>query len=110
VNDRSRLRALLVDDDNDFRESLAVLVEREGFEVRGATLLAEARKLIGEEEPDLVLVDLQLPDGDGLDLLRDEELCAHCDIIVITGNASFESAVTAAGRHRLPHRRWTAAA
>ncbi|HEV8479706.1 MAG TPA: sigma-54 dependent transcriptional regulator [Candidatus Eisenbacteria bacterium] len=95
MSERSHLRALLVDDDTDFRDSLATLVEREGFDVRGAASLAEARKLMAEEEPDVVLADLQLPDGDGLELLRDEELCARCDIIVITGNASFESAVDA---------------
>jgi len=41
MSERSHLRALLVDDDTDFRDSLATLVEREGFDVRGAASLAE---------------------------------------------------------------------
>jgi len=93
--ERTRLRALLVDDDEDFRDSLSTLVEREGYEVRGSASLAEARRLILEEAPDVVLVDLHLPDGDGMEVLRDEELCQNCEIVVITGNATLESAVAA---------------
>jgi DNA-binding NtrC family response regulator len=93
--DKTRFRALLVDDDEAFRDSLAMLVEREGFEVRACASLAEARRLIADEEPEVVLVDLKLPDGEGLELLRDDEMCTNCEVIVITGNATVESAVAA---------------
>jgi two-component system, NtrC family, response regulator AtoC len=91
----ARLAALVVEDDPEFRASLAALVEREGFEVREAGSLAEARQRLGESHPDLVLADLGLPDGDGLELLRDEALAAECEFIVVTGNATVDSAVEA---------------
>jgi len=88
-----RPRALVIDDDRDFRESLELLVEREGFAVRGAGSLAEARAALAEGAPDVVLVDLVLADGDGLELVRDEEVQARSEVVVITGHASVDSAV-----------------
>jgi two-component system response regulator AtoC len=95
------LSALIVDDDEDFRESLAELVSREGHSVRQAASLAQARKLLTDDPADVLLVDLVLPDGNGIELLNDEEVaerCAvvgRCEIVVITGNATVESAVEA---------------
>ena len=91
----ARLSALVVDDDAGFRESLATLVAREDFDVREAASLADARRCMREAHADLVLVDLGLPDGNGLELLRDEELSIGSEFIVITGNASVDSAVRA---------------
>jgi len=85
--------ALIVDDDRGFRESLELLVEREGFAVRGAESLREARAVLAEAAPDVVLVDLVLADGDGLELVRDEEVQARSEVVVITGHASVDSAV-----------------
>src|SRR5688572_18690355 len=90
-----RLSALIVEDDEIFRESLGQLVSREGFKVREAMTLKEARQLLSEEIYDLVLVDLGLPDGSGIELLRDEQRPAGSEFIVITGNATIESAVAA---------------
>jgi DNA-binding NtrC family response regulator len=90
-----RLSALIVDDDTDFRDSLGLLVEREGFEVRAAGDLRTARERLAESTPDAVLVDLGLPDGDGMDLLRDATPETDPEFIVVTGNASLESAVRA---------------
>jgi two-component system response regulator AtoC len=87
--------ALVVDDDGDFRASLALLVEHEGFAVRQAGSVAEARARLAEAPADAVLVDLQLPDGDGLELVRDEQIGAAPAFVVVTGNASVESAVGA---------------
>jgi len=87
--------ALVVDDDENFRDSLGLLVAREGYEVRVAGGLDEARGRLAESCPDVVLVDLGLPDGSGLDLLRDEQAAASSEFIVITGNATVESAVEA---------------
>ena len=63
--------ALIVDDDADHLEGLAELVAREGFTTRTATTLAEARAAIAEAVPDVVLTDLVLPDGNGLELRCD---------------------------------------
>jgi DNA-binding NtrC family response regulator len=89
------LTALIVDDDARFRESLSLLVAREGFEVVEASSYKEALERLDDGCPDVVLVDLVLPDGQGLDLVRDPRLADICEFIVITGNASVESAVQA---------------
>jgi DNA-binding NtrC family response regulator len=86
-------KALIVDDEFDFRESLRALVEREGFEVTTAGTVGEARSRLAEGAPDVVLVDIVLPDGNGLDLVRDEEVAARSELVVVTGHASIESAV-----------------
>ncbi len=90
-----RFSALIVDDDAGFRESLAMLVAREDFEVREADGLEAARTQIEEHPPDVMLLDLGLPDGDGTALLHDESVRAGSEIIVVTGNASVPSAVQA---------------
>jgi len=92
---KDRLSALIVEDDEIFRESLGQLVSREGFKVQQAMSLKQARQLLTEEIFDLVLVDLGLPDGSGIELLRDEDRVPGCEFIVITGNATVESAVAA---------------
>jgi DNA-binding NtrC family response regulator len=71
-------------------------VERGGFEVLQATTLAEARRHLAERRVDVVFVDLGLPDGHGLELIRQEETPeSRPDVVVITGNATVESAVDA---------------
>ena len=87
-------RALLVEDDADFRASLARLVERENFTVLEAGSLKEARALLSEDPPDVAFVDPMLPDGSGLDLLS-EEYSPRPDFVVVTGNATVRSAVEA---------------
>jgi DNA-binding NtrC family response regulator len=89
------LTALIVDDDADFRASLALLVGAEGFDVREAGSLSAALEVLAQWRPDVALVDLGLPDGDGIELLRDEPSAASSEFIVVTGNATLESAVRA---------------
>jgi DNA-binding NtrC family response regulator len=104
--DLSRFSALVVDDDQGFRTSLGMLVGREGFEVREAENLAQARDRLVENAADVVLVDRSLPDGDGIELIGDERLSADSEFVVITGQASVDSAVQAlrCRRPRLPHK------
>jgi DNA-binding NtrC family response regulator len=97
-----RLSALVIDDDREFRESMALLVEREGFAVRQAGSLASARERLAEAPADFVLVDLSLPDGDGLELAADDA-AAPSAFVVITGNASVDSAVDALRRGALDY-------
>ena len=91
----ARLTALVVEDDDGFRDSLAALVAREDFDVVQAASRAEALAALAEHPPDVAFIDLVLPDGDGMALLHDESASAHCEFVVITGNASVESAVSA---------------
>jgi DNA-binding NtrC family response regulator len=89
------LRALIVDDDVDFAKSLAALVEREGFSVSTASSIKEARASIANGPPVLITADLHLPDGSGIDLLREVESVADCDVVVISGQATLDSAIEA---------------
>lgn len=84
-------RALLVDDDPNVLLPFSELVEREGFETSVASTLADARALIGAQAPDVILIDLVLPDGSGMDLLRD--LDHRTQVVLITGHASVDTAV-----------------
>src|SRR5687768_6993362 len=85
-------RALVVDDDPEIVDVLCEFVEREGFVVARAGTLEEAREEIAGSPPDIVLVDINLPDGSGLDLLEGLEP-ADPEIVLITGHASVETAV-----------------
>jgi two-component system, NtrC family, response regulator HydG len=91
-------RALIVDDDPGFVLGLAELVRREGFVVASAGSLKQARQEIASRLPDIVLVDLRLPDGNGLDLLDRLEPTTAPEVVLITGNASLETAVDALRR------------
>jgi two-component system response regulator AtoC len=88
-------QALLVDDDP---ESLLVLIEaiREGgFEVQTAQNLEEARFQLQSHAPDLILLDLHHPDGDGLDFLRNLEDRSSVEVVMITEKGTAEDALLA---------------
>jgi two-component system, NtrC family, response regulator AtoC len=87
--------ALVVEDDPHSLSALAEVVELEGFTSATASTLDAARALLGAHQPDLVLVDLMLPDGSGIDLLKDTAGSGVTEVVVITGHASVDSAVQA---------------
>lgn len=64
------IRLLLVDDEPALREPLAAYLTRQGFAVREAASAAQARSLIRDELPELVLLDIMMPGEDGLSLCR----------------------------------------
>ncbi len=88
-------RALLVDDEPAHLEAMQALVERQGFETRTATSLEGARRSLEEENFDLLITDLQLPDGTSLDLLPLMEQRPAMDLVLVTGHASVDTAVRA---------------
>ncbi|HLG55376.1 MAG TPA: sigma-54 dependent transcriptional regulator [Vicinamibacterales bacterium] len=90
--------ALIVDDHSGTLSSLAELVERHGFSTSSARSLADARKQLQEQLPDVVLLDLHLPDGEGMTLLDDLDPASSPAIVLITGQASLDSAVDALRR------------
>lgn len=67
---RAPARILIVDDDASTVVLLTMLLQNEGYQVQGAHSQAEAAQLIAADEPDVLLLDIQLPDGSGLDLCR----------------------------------------
>ena len=94
----ARPRSLIVDDDPEILQVLAEFVKREGYTVTAAATLTKAREEIAANPPDIVLVDIHLPDGSGLELLDAPEPSAGPEIVLITGNASVETAVDALRR------------
>ena len=91
-------QALLVDDDEPFLAALAEAVSRESFSTRTATSLAAAKLAIAGGAPDVVLIDLHLPDGNGMELLEELSAFPATEVVLITGNASIETAVEALRR------------
>ena len=87
--------AILVEDDSSSRTALTKLVEHEGFTVKSAATLAEARALIKASPPGLVLTDLHLPDGNGIELLRELRESSPVEVVLITGHGTLETAVEA---------------
>ena len=87
--------ALIVEDDPDFAETLGALIASENFTVATANTLRDARRQIVLQAPDLVLLDLQLPDGSGMDLFSDPVLVANTEIVLITGHATLETSIQA---------------
>jgi len=87
--------ALAVDDDPNFLSALAELIEGQGFTTNTACNLRDARAQVSHRTPDVALVDLYLPDGSGIDLLKDLEIGAATEVVLMTGHADVESAVQA---------------
>ena len=88
---------LIVDDEPGILRTLSRALELEGYGVRTAANADEARRAIRTRAPDAVLLDVKLPDGNGLDILRElvDGTKLPFPVIVISGNASVEDAVTA---------------
>jgi two-component system, NtrC family, response regulator PilR len=87
---------LIVDDEASLRDFLSIVFEDEGWKVDTAASLDEARRLFRSVEPEVVLCDLMMPDGSGMDLLREfHELRPTTAVIMITAFTSTRSAVEA---------------
>ncbi len=90
---------LLVDDEEPIRISFGRYLERAGFLVRGAADLAEARETMSAQRFDAILLDVNLPDGNGLDWIVElRESFPQAAIIVITGRGDIPQAVEAMRR------------
>lgn len=64
------IRVLFVEDHAETREAISLLLEQDGFEVSTATGFAEAVNQAEQEQFDVYLLDIRLPDGNGIDLCR----------------------------------------
>jgi two-component system, NtrC family, response regulator AtoC len=87
--------ALIVEDDHDSAEALAELIKAEGFSTAAARTLAEARQQILLRSPDVILLDLLLPDGSGMDLFEEVGEIADSEIVLVTGHASLDTSIQA---------------
>ena len=83
-----RQTILLVEDERAITEPLAEALEREGFTASVAGTAAEAMEKAGAQPPDLVLLDIGLPDGSGLDVCRELRQDSRVPIIMLTARGS----------------------
>lgn len=86
---------LLVEDHHALAVAMSAAAERSGLEVLQAPSLASAREHLTERRVDGILLDLGLPDGNGLDLIRDRAWIQPPEIAVITAHGGIENAIAA---------------
>jgi two-component system response regulator AtoC len=86
--------ALIVDDERDSAEMMAALIADEGYTVASAGSLQAARRKMALQPPDVILLDLMLPDGNGLEL-ADQVKGTPTEVVLITGHASLETSIEA---------------
>ena len=87
--------ALIVDGDAESVDSLRLLIASERFTVAVAPNLRDARRQMALQQPDVVLLDVKLPDGNGMDLFDDPSLIARSEVVLITGRACIETSAQA---------------
>ncbi|MEK7824318.1 MAG: sigma-54 dependent transcriptional regulator, partial [Candidatus Eisenbacteria bacterium] len=92
----SKANILVVDDQDSIRHFVSKALEDAGYTVRTAESVRETRQAIEQDMPDLMLLDLKLPDGTGLELLREiKRLQPEVPIILMTAFGEVETAVEA---------------
>ncbi len=82
-----RRKVLLVEDERSISGPLAAALEREGFDATVAGTASEALTLASEVVPDLVLLDLMLPDGSGFDVCRELRRTSDVPVVMLTARA-----------------------
>src|SRR5581483_6749145 len=101
IGEAALSHVLIVDDEADIRESLEAILREEDYAITTAGTVAEARTLLRDADFQAVLLDIWLPDGDGLDLLTEIRNTSNNsrpiapEVIMISGHGTIESAVRA---------------
>jgi DNA-binding NtrC family response regulator len=89
-----KIRVLLVDDEEEFVETLAQRLEVRDFDVATAYSGADALERLEDREIDVVVLDLQMPGVDGIEVLRKiKERKPLIEVIMLTGHATVETAI-----------------
>lgn len=87
---------LIVDDEPDIRELLTITLQRMNIPSKAAADLSEARALLAQEDFDLCLTDMRLPDGDGIELVEHiQQSYPELPVAVITAHGNMETAIHA---------------
>ena len=84
------VRVLIIEDEPDIRKTIDYNLSKESFQVVQAGSIAEGEKSISDNSPDVIILDLMLPDGSGLTLCRDiksDDKTKHIPIILLTAKA-----------------------
>jgi DNA-binding NtrC family response regulator len=92
ISTESGAHILIVDDDASFARAVAEIATLQGLRADTAASLEEARRKLREDSFDLVLLDLDLPDGNGLTLFNELDPANCVPVAIVTGNPSVESA------------------
>ncbi|MHB2028082.1 MAG: response regulator transcription factor [Acidimicrobiales bacterium] len=79
---------LIIEDELSYQDALNVGLSTEGFNIVGATSIAQAREYLVSNKPDLVLLDVMLPDGSGIDYCRELHDTTHVPVIIVTARSS----------------------
>jgi len=89
-------KILIVDDEEDVRESLKIMLKASGYDVLTASNGKQALKIVKKEYPKVILMDLIMPEMDGLKTLKlTKEIDKDIQIIMLTGHAEVNTAVEA---------------
>lgn len=93
----SALQVLVVDDEADIRTLIKDILSDEGYEVTNAADAAEARAARRDGKFDLILLDIWMPDTDGISLLREwsEQGDLDCPVVIMSGHGTVDTAVEA---------------
>jgi DNA-binding NtrC family response regulator len=93
----STAQILVVDDEADIRELVRDILSEEGYAVEAAANAAEARAACARHAPDLVLLDIWMPDTDGISLLREwqQTQAMTAPVVMMSGHGTVETAVEA---------------
>jgi DNA-binding NtrC family response regulator len=93
---KEQINILLIDDEEPVREALLLLLKNAGYRTSSCGSGSSAFQLLANEQFDIVITDLFLPDVNGIDILKKvKELSPAIEVILITGHASAETAVRA---------------
>lgn len=85
-------RILLVDDETEFLETTGKRLGRRGFQIRTATTCAAALEIVESGWPQLVVLDVMLPDQDGIECLKIiKRKNPHLPVVMLTGHASLRA-------------------
>jgi len=87
----------VVDDESDIRDLVQEILSEEGYTVETAASAAEARAACAKQAPDLVLLDIWMPDSDGISLLREWQQAQSftAPVVMMSGHGTVETAVEA---------------
>jgi len=91
----NKFKILVMEDEVNIRSFLQTILETSGYQVIDAGTWAQGSLLFTSHRPDLVLLDLGLPDRDGLDFIREVREVSACPIIVISARSDEEDKVCA---------------
>ena len=94
---KTKQHILIVDDELEIRKVIQEILNEEGYSTAIASSADEARKLANKKKPDLVFLDIWMPEEDGISLLKDWAKKTESDfpVIMISGHATIETAIKA---------------